>query len=87
MVELYEAACRCWPHGTNARLAPSFTDHRPPLIAMRRAQSVRNHTKSSSLQLGADDLGTLTEGDERPEDGLRKKLLEKDRENDKVRAP
>jgi len=29
-------------------------------------------------------MGALTEGDERPEDGLRKKLLEKDRENDKV---
>ena len=29
-------------------------------------------------------MGTLTEGDERSEDGLRKKLLEKDRENDKV---
>jgi len=33
-----------------------------------------------------DDMGTLTEGDERSEDGLRKKLLEKDRENDKLRA-
>jgi hypothetical protein len=30
-------------------------------------------------------MGILTEGDERsPEDGLRKKLLDKDRENDKV---
>lgn len=29
-------------------------------------------------------MGVLTEGDERPEDGLRKKLLEKDRENDRV---
>jgi hypothetical protein len=29
-------------------------------------------------------MGVLTEGDERSEDGLRKKLLEKDRENDKV---
>ena len=29
-------------------------------------------------------MGILTEGDERPEDGLRKKLLEKDRENDKA---
>lgn len=52
---------------------------------MRRAQSVRNHTNGRpSFQLGTDDLGILTEGDERPEDGLRKKLLEKDRENDKV---
>lgn len=52
---------------------------------MRRAQSVRNHANGRpSLQLGMDDLGILTEGDERPEDGLRKKLLEKDRENDRV---
>jgi hypothetical protein len=29
-------------------------------------------------------MGALTEGDERSEDGLRKRLLEKDRENDKV---
>jgi len=87
MVELHEAACRCWPHETNARLATSFTDYRPPLITMRRAQSVRNHVNGrSSFQLGTDDLGTLTEGDERPEDGLRRKLLEKDRENDKVRV-
>ena len=62
-----------------------FTDYRPRPIAMRRAQSVRNHTNGRpSLQLGTDDMGTLTEGDERSEDGLRKKLLEKDRENDKV---
>jgi len=52
---------------------------------MRRAHSVRNHTNGkSSFQLATDDMGALTEGDERPEDGLRKKLLEKDRENDKV---
>ena len=52
---------------------------------MRRAHSVRNHANGRpSLQLGMDDMGALTEGDERPEDGLRKKLLEKDRENDKV---
>jgi hypothetical protein len=62
-----------------------FTDYRPRPITMRRAQSVRNHANGRpSLQLGADDMGTLTEGDERSEDGLRKKLLEKDRENDKV---
>lgn len=29
-------------------------------------------------------MGALTEGDERSQDGLRKKLLDKDRENDKV---
>lgn len=52
---------------------------------MRRAQSVRNHANGRpSLQLGTDDMGALTEGDERSEDGLRKRLLEKDRENDKV---
>lgn len=52
---------------------------------MRRAQSVRNHTNGRpSYQHATDDMGILTEGDERPEDGLRKKLLEKDRENDKV---
>ena len=34
--------------------------------------------------MGTDDMGILTEGDERPEDGLRKRLLDKDRENDKV---
>lgn len=54
---------------------------------MRRAHSVRNHVNGRpSFQLGADDMGALTEGDERPEDGLRKKLLEKDRENDKLRT-
>lgn len=54
-------------------------------ITMRRVQTVRNYANGkSSLQPGADDLGALTEGDERPEDRLRKKLLEKDRENDKV---
>ena len=54
---------------------------------MRRAHSVRNHVSGrSSLQIGTDDMGTLTECDERSEDGLRKKLLEKDRENDKVRV-
>jgi len=52
---------------------------------MRRAHSVRNHVNGRTpFQLGADDMGALTEGDERPEDGLRKRLLEKDRENDKV---
>ena len=52
---------------------------------MRRAHTVRNHTNGRpSLQLGTDDLGALTEGDERSEEGLRKKLLDKDRENDKV---
>lgn len=70
----------------DTRLTTSFTDYRPRPITMRRAQTVRNYANGSrpSLQLGTDDIGALTEGDERPEDGLRKKLLEKDRENDKV---
>ena len=88
-VELHDAACGLWPHETNTRLwRPSLTNYRPRPITMRRAQTVRSYTNGAhsrpSLQLGADDMGTLTEGDERPEDGLRKKLLDKDRENDKV---
>ena len=52
---------------------------------MRRAQSVR-HQARPSLALGADDLGVLCEGEESTEGVLRKQLLEKDRENDKVRS-
>ncbi|KAI0652576.1 hypothetical protein C8Q79DRAFT_897631 [Trametes meyenii] len=51
---------------------------------MRRAQSVRNYARPS-LALGADDLGVLKE-DESVEDILRRQLLEKDRENDKLRV-
>jgi hypothetical protein len=51
---------------------------------MRRAQSVRHYARPS-LALAADDLGMLREGDESNEDVLRKQLLDKDRENDKVR--
>ena len=50
---------------------------------MRRAQSVRNHGRQP-LALATDDLGILREGDEAIEDVLRRQLLEKDRENDKV---
>jgi hypothetical protein len=50
---------------------------------MRRAQSVRHHGRPS-LALGTDDLGILKEGDESDEDVLRRQLLDKDRENDKV---
>jgi hypothetical protein len=50
---------------------------------MRRAQSVRHYARPS-LALGADDLGMLREGDESNEDVLRRQLLDKDRENDKV---
>ncbi|TFK60814.1 hypothetical protein BDN72DRAFT_883434 [Pluteus cervinus] len=53
---------------------------------MRRAQSVRHHTTRPSLALGADDLGMLREGDESNEDILRRQLLEKDRENDRLQT-
>ncbi|KAI0829037.1 hypothetical protein BC628DRAFT_1192608 [Trametes gibbosa] len=49
---------------------------------MRRAQSVRHYTRAS-LASGADDLGVLKE-DESVEDILRRQLLEKSRECDKV---
>lgn len=51
---------------------------------MRRAQSVRNYIRPS-LALATDDLGVLCEGDESNEDVLRRQLLEKDRECDRVR--
>lgn len=51
---------------------------------MRRAQSVRHYARPS-LALAADDLGVLREGDESNEDVLRRQLLDKDRENDRVR--
>ena len=50
---------------------------------MRRAQSVRHYAKTP-MAVGADDLGVLKE-DESVEDVLRRQLLEKDRECDKVR--
>ena len=53
-------------------------------LIMRRAQSTRHYPRPS-LALGADDLGVLRENpDETIEDALRRQLLEKDRENDKV---
>ncbi|KAG5644087.1 hypothetical protein DXG03_009106 [Asterophora parasitica] len=52
---------------------------------MRRAQSVRHYARPS-LALGADDLGMLREGDESNEDVLRRQLLDKDRENDKLQT-
>ncbi len=60
---------------------------------MRRAQSLRHHigTHSRSTTIGsADDLGMLREQpnddstSESVEDALRRQLLEKDREMDKV---
>ncbi|KIK54429.1 hypothetical protein GYMLUDRAFT_48790 [Collybiopsis luxurians FD-317 M1] len=69
---------------------------------MRRAQSVRHRTReslgntsqfgtvggagSSQLALHADDLGVLREGDETDADVLRKQLLERDRECDRLKT-
>lgn len=50
---------------------------------MRRVQSLRHHTRPS-LATMTDDLGVLRE-EESTEDALRRELLAKDRENDKVR--
>lgn len=52
---------------------------------MRRAQSVRHYPRPSVAQ-GVDDLGILQEGEESVEDVLRKQLLDKERECDKVRV-
>ncbi|KAF8145966.1 hypothetical protein K438DRAFT_1629068 [Mycena galopus ATCC 62051] len=52
---------------------------------MRRAQSVRNYGRPS-IALGADDLGVLREGNESNEDVLRRQLIEKDRENDRLQT-
>ncbi|KAG2354957.1 hypothetical protein BDR07DRAFT_1304564, partial [Suillus spraguei] len=53
---------------------------------MRRAHSVRNYGKTP-LAAAADDLGILREGDEPTiEDVLRRQLLDKDRENDKLQS-
>jgi hypothetical protein len=57
---------------------------------MRRAQSVRHYTRSSTsvAATGADDLGVLKEvPEESTEVTLRRQLLEKDKESDKVRGP
>ncbi|KII93008.1 hypothetical protein PLICRDRAFT_99923 [Plicaturopsis crispa FD-325 SS-3] len=53
---------------------------------MRRAQSVRHYGRPSMANAsGADDLGVLSEA-ESTEDALRRELLEKDRENDKLKT-
>lgn len=49
---------------------------------MRRSQTLRNNSKPSAF-LGSDELGALRE-EESTEGTLRRQLLEKDRENDKV---
>jgi hypothetical protein len=52
---------------------------------MRRAQSVRHYTRASVPTTGTDDLGLLKEiPEESTEVTLRKQLLEKEKENDKV---
>jgi hypothetical protein len=53
-------------------------------MPVRRAQSVRNHGRQPPIAVTADDLGILCEGDEVVEEVLRRQLLDKDRENDKV---
>ncbi|TFK21269.1 hypothetical protein FA15DRAFT_672706 [Coprinopsis marcescibilis] len=50
---------------------------------MRRAQSVRNYPRQS-LALASDDLGVLREPGESDEDVLRKQLLERDREVERL---
>ncbi|KAF8837622.1 hypothetical protein BDN67DRAFT_935176 [Paxillus ammoniavirescens] len=52
---------------------------------MRRAQSVRNYHRPSPSVV-TDDLGLIREGDEPTEDMLRRQLLDKDRENDKLQT-
>ncbi|KAH8094753.1 hypothetical protein BXZ70DRAFT_947408 [Cristinia sonorae] len=54
---------------------------------MRRAQSLRHHSRPSVSSSAADDLGVLREaGEETLEDVLRQQLLEKTKENDKLRS-
>lgn len=50
----------------------------------RRSQSTRHYARPSQL-LQSDDLGVLREGDESTEDILRRQLLEREREIDRVR--
>ncbi|EIW87417.1 hypothetical protein CONPUDRAFT_141530 [Coniophora puteana RWD-64-598 SS2] len=58
---------------------------------MRRAQSVRTHHSRAATSGTPDDLGRLRESDDSTqgssmEENLRRQLLEKDRENDKLRT-
>ena len=55
------------------------------VVHMRRAQSVRHYSRPSTSQ-GVDDLGLLREDDDSVEDVLRKQLMDKERECDKVRV-
>jgi hypothetical protein len=52
---------------------------------MRRAQSVRHYNRASAPTIGADDLGALKEvPEESTEVALRRQVLDKSKENDKV---
>ncbi|KAF9528147.1 hypothetical protein CPB83DRAFT_907075 [Crepidotus variabilis] len=51
---------------------------------MRRAQSTRHYARPS-LALATDDMGMLREGDESSEDALRRQLIEREREIDKLK--
>jgi hypothetical protein len=52
---------------------------------MRRAQSVRHYTRASVSTTGTDDLGVVKEvPEESTEVALRRQLLDKSKENDKV---
>lgn len=53
---------------------------------MRKAQSVRHYHRPSLAQGPVDDLGILRESEDSVEDGLRKQLMDKERECDRVRA-
>lgn len=52
-------------------------------LRMRRTHSTRHHVRPSMV-LPTDDLGVLREGEESTEDTLRKQLLEREREVDRV---
>ncbi|KAF8481729.1 hypothetical protein DFH94DRAFT_732626 [Russula ochroleuca] len=53
---------------------------------MRRAQSVRHYTRASVPTIGSNDLGVLKEApEESTEVALRRQLLDKSKENDKLR--
>ncbi|KAI0079546.1 hypothetical protein K474DRAFT_589663 [Panus rudis PR-1116 ss-1] len=53
---------------------------------MRRSQSVRNHNARQQATIASDDLGVLRESDETIEDELRRKLFNKERECDEMKA-
>jgi hypothetical protein len=55
---------------------------------MRRAQSVRHYTRASVSTTGTNDMGALKEvPEESTEVSLRRQLLDKSKENDKVCGP